>query len=222
MAQLKIDGMVFEVSDANIQAVVDNKIAAVKKDGDEKTATEKARADAAERDRAAAQAKADALEAKIKADEDRMVKCDECGGKGECKNCEGKGEYPAKMDTADRRAASLARMVDKRVDARATLRQLAAKVLGANVKLDGKADAEIKKLVVGKALPTFKLDGRNDDEINAAFDIATADAAKVAPIDSARPALVTAPKADDKPTDPEEAKRRYDERYLSANVKAKK
>lgn len=210
MPQLKIDGMVFEVSDANIQAVVDKAITAAAKAGEEKAAAEKTRADAAEKSAAEKQAKIDALEAQAKA------------VAAETFDFDGAKVLIADFRDPEKREPMLSAAADKRVDVRAALRQTAAKILGANVKLDGKTDREVKALVVAKAFPAYKLDGRSDMEINTAYDLA-ADGAKVVAVDTARAVAVPVePKKDEKPTDPEEARRRSDAAYLNANVKAKK
>jgi hypothetical protein len=229
MAQLKIDGLVFEVTDANMQAVIDKaltereqKIAAANKRADE---SEAARAEA-EKKRSEAQAKLDAEIERANADAEKMVKCDECSGNGECKNCDGKGEFPKKMDTADRRAASLGRMVEKRAHARGALLSEARRHLGANEKLDGKTDIDIKRAIVLKLKPKAKLDGQSDAYIQARYDDAIETAGSVTAIDEARRAAyvqaVESPKNDDKPADPNDAKARSDERYRTAHYKAKK
>lgn len=56
-------------------------------------------------------------------------------------------------------------VADKLVATRVALRTRAAKVLGADTKLDGKTATEIRALVIGKAFPTMKLDGLSADAL---------------------------------------------------------
>lgn len=215
MAQLKVDSLTFEVPDANIQTVVDKAIASAEKKSEEKAASEKARADAAEaakqgaeKERDEAKAKIDALEAKVQAISTESFDFD------------GAKILMADFRDPEKREPVLSAAIDKKADARAALRQTAVKYIGTNVKLDGKSDQEVKSLVIAKVFPSYKLDGRSAMEINTAFDLATNEKAPTA-VDAVRPAPVAA-KGDEKPSEPEEARKRSDAMYLSANVKAKK
>jgi hypothetical protein len=232
---LKVDGMTFETNDQNAQAAVDRVIAATKREADEKSATEKQRADNADKLRADAeksrdewQAKYDALCAKNKADDEKLVKCDECDGTGKvdgerCDGCDGKGEYAAKMDTAERRVVSLKRRIDRGVHERAKLYSDAQRVLGLNEKLDGKSTGEIKRLVILKLDKDAKLDGKSEDYVSARYDVAMEQFNARRPIDGPRLAVVQAPspdapRADHAPSqDPEEARRNMINRTLAAN-----
>lgn len=60
---------------------------------------------------------------------------------------------------------------------RGTLRADAAKVLGAEVKLDGLKADEIRKRVVAKALPNVKLDGLSADTLRGMYEAVVAGAA---------------------------------------------
>ena len=64
------------------------------------------------------------------------------------------------------------------VKARVELERRAAPLLGAEVKLDGMNDAEVRKAVVAKLEPEMKLDGRSDVYVEALFDRAVAAAEK--------------------------------------------
>lgn len=60
--------------------------------------------------------------------------------------------------------------LDELIKSRAALITNAAKILGDEVKLDGKSDLEIKKEVLAKACPKLDLKDRHTDYINARFD----------------------------------------------------
>lgn len=224
---LKIDGFSFEVTDANAQTIVDRALERAKKDAEDKaTAADAARA-AALKELGEAKAKIDAMEAQHKADAGKKVECDECDGTGkvdgeECDACDGKGEYAAREDSQERRDASLARRIDRGVRNRTALVVAAAAHLGKNEKLDGKSDLDIRKLVIAKLLPAFKLDGRTADEIAIAYDAALAGAPKAgakppARSDADREVVVKTDSGDDRPTDAAEARRRQDAKILEIN-----
>ncbi len=230
---IKVDGFQFEVNDPNAQACIDRAVAAARKDGDDKATAEKVRADNADKLRgelqkslSELQAKHDALEAQAKAHADKMVKCGECEGEGKvdgakCDNCEGEGEYESKADTAEKRKDSLNRIVSRLVNARATLLTEARRHLGANEKLDGKSDIEIKKLVITKLDKDAKLDGKDDAYVNMRYQVQI-DCAKVSPIAEARAAVtsqVADAHADEKPSDPEQARLAMLDRRRKAYVK---
>jgi uncharacterized protein len=61
---------------------------------------------------------------------------------------------------------------------RGALRESAAKVLGADVKLDGLKADEIRRRVVAKALPSVKLDGLSADTVGGMFEAVTAGAVR--------------------------------------------
>lgn len=75
----------------------------------------------------------------------------------------------------DAAKADLARAKDPQaiqalVSARAALEADARKVLGADVKLDGKTEDEVKRAAIAKAKPSIKLDGKSADYVSAMFD----------------------------------------------------
>jgi len=125
MTQLKVGKLQFEVADANIQAAVDQEIAAAKHSAE----SDRARADAAEKKLSHVEGEKDVLSAKL--DADKMIKCDECDGTGKledeskCENCDGEGEYSAKNDSYDRRVASRSRSVTREAKNLATNIELA-------------------------------------------------------------------------------------------------
>jgi len=178
MAKLTIDGMVFEVQDANAQAALDGFVARVQKDRDEKVAAEKLRADNAEKLREVAVKEKEALQ-----------------GKYDSKMAEDK--QPIKLDAAEitvadaadpaKFAAFVQPIVEARAMARASLLVEARKHLGANEKFDAyagkdgkmvpaKTDDEIKRLVIGKLKPSIKLDGKGAEYVQALYDDAVATA----------------------------------------------
>lgn len=61
---------------------------------------------------------------------------------------------------------------------RGALRESAAKILGADVKLDGLKADEIRRRVVAKALPSVKLDGLSADTVGGMFEAVTAGAVR--------------------------------------------
>jgi hypothetical protein len=68
--------------------------------------------------------------------------------------------------------------LQKAVKARVALEQSAIKVLGAEQRIDGLSDREVQEAVLKKARPEFKLEGRTDDAVSAAFDYALAGVAQ--------------------------------------------
>lgn len=67
-------------------------------------------------------------------------------------------------------ALEMPKKIAEQAAARATLETGARKVLGSEAKLDGKSDAEIRRMVAEKSAPSVKLDGKSDDYIAALFD----------------------------------------------------
>lgn len=239
--KVKLDGgFEIEVNDANAEAAIRRTIEEARQDGLNKAKAEKERADKAElelaeerRKLSASQAELDTLKNKAKADGEGMVKCDECGASGkidgvECKGCEGKGEFK-KADALDpkRRADSLERMVERAAAARAKLLQVAQAELGANENFDGKSNLEIKKAVIKKLQPDVKLDGKDESYINHRFDFEVEALAKrPSPVAQARAAAAPVPapgqtgqRADEKPSDPEAARKAMEARVLENNRK---
>lgn len=199
MLKMKLDGLEIEVGDANAQSIVERAIDKARKDGEEKFAVEKLRADTSEAklkeltaEVSTLKGKADTLEAASKVD----VKCDECDGAGEigsdkkkCDMCSGKGQMKADGLTFEARKASRARSEDRAVASRASARAaLIAKVtpvLGTKAKLDGKTDVEIKKMFLADTAKDLKLDGKDDSYVEGCFEVAfaKADKAQLRPID---------------------------------------
>lgn len=228
--QIKVDGFTFEVADPNAQAVIDRVIGIARKDGEDKAAAEKARADAAEKAKADLQKALSELQAKHDAlveAADAMKKCDECRGEGKvdgakCDGCEGKGEFEAKTDTADKRRDSIARQVKRGVRSRATLLVEARRHLGAHEKLDDLEDLQIKRLVVAKLQPKAKLDGCDAVYLQARYDAAIELAASgPSAIDIVRtvtdPTLIR--REDTAPADPDAARAAMMERNRNALLK---
>lgn len=186
--KMKIDGLELEVADANSQSIIERAIASARKDGEDKVAAEKLRADTAEKAKtdcekllAAEKAEKEKLDSKVQAYDAKMMKCDECSGSGkvgsdkDCKGCDGSGKM--KMDefsNDDKRAAMLTRIwaekekvaVAKRV---ALLDE--AKVLPTNLKLDEKSNLEIKALLVKKHAPSYKVDGKTEAQLDEALEV---------------------------------------------------
>lgn len=82
----------------------------------------------------------------------------------------------AKAKTAEQARADAEdpKKIAARIAGRVELETKARKHLGAEAKFDGKDDLAIKREVLAKAQPGLKLDGRSDDYIAAAFDVAAA------------------------------------------------
>jgi uncharacterized protein len=231
MAKLTIDGMVFEVQDANAQAALDGFVARVQKDRDEKVAAEKLRADNAEKLRDGAVKERDAAQGRLdarNAEDKQPIKLD--------------GQEISAADAVDpaKFAAFVQPIVDARAQARAALLVEARKHLGANEKFDAhtakdgkpvaaRTDSEIKRMVVIKLDPSAKLDGKSDDYVQARYDAVIEAAAKRQPqaIDLARATGGPAPipqlageRADEGgEADAEAARKAMIDRMLRANPK---
>lgn len=80
----------------------------------------------------------------------------------------------AKVVELTTKIAELPTKIAEAARVRADLETGARKVLGAEEKLDGKTDDEIRKAVAAKAHPTLKLDGAEPAYVKALFDIAVA------------------------------------------------
>lgn len=61
-----------------------------------------------------------------------------------------------------------------KVQTRVALERSASRVLGAETRIDGMTDREVQEAVLKKARPDFKLEGRTDDAVGAAFEFAIA------------------------------------------------
>lgn len=177
--KIRIDGIELDATDAS---VIQSKIDAL----------ESAKKDA-EAARDAAQAKADAEKSRADEAAEAMMKCDACAGEGKvdgktCDKCDGCGEMP-KAAKADGFGKWLAAKLDSAVRARVALEVEARKHLGADAKLDGVSDLDVRRQVIGKLAPECKLDGRTEAYILARYD-AEVERAKPAPaVDQARQVL---------------------------------
>jgi hypothetical protein len=75
------------------------------------------------------------------------------------------------------------------VDARAALEATAHQVLGAEAKLDGLKDDEIRRRVLAVKLPGLKLDGQHPSYVEAAFEVAVRDLPARPPSQETAPAI---------------------------------
>lgn len=218
--ELKIDGYKFEVNDPNAQTTVDRAIANAKKDGEDKAAAEKTRADNATKlhvdvkaELSTLQAKHDTLAEKVKKDGAETLKID------------GAEISLVEFFDGEKRSKFLQTVTASKVKTRATLLAEARRHLGANEKLDELEDIAIKKLVIAKLKPEAKLDGKDATYIEARYDGAVEDAAKTTPIDRAREQITTPPagvtvNVDHLPSnDPDAARKAMEARMLAANSK---
>jgi hypothetical protein len=159
MEKITINGVTFEVSSQVAQAIN----AKFKADADAFAAKEKLHADAlAAADKALKEAKTE-LD-KVKADADV--------NKGKLDSATKKLEETEKA----RKDAEDPKKVQAVVAARVSLETQARAILGEDEKLTEKTDSEVKRLVVTKAFPDIKLDGKSEDYVGALFDRAVADA----------------------------------------------
>lgn len=167
--KIRIDGIECEVSETAAALIAKRETAVteqIKQLGDDKTKAEKAHADALstlktelERTKAAADAekiKADAAAKKLE----------------EAEKARKDAEDPKKLQ------AAIAARVDLEGKARA--------ILGDAAKLSEKTDAEVKRDVVAKAMPSIKLDGKGEAYVEALFDRAVADFEEEHPMSKTR------------------------------------
>lgn len=227
MAKLVIDGMTFEVADANAQAAYDGFVARMNKQCDEKVATANLAKENEAKLRTTAEKERDAIQGKhdAKMAEDRQpLKLD--------------GQEIAIADALDpvKFDAWVTPISQARAHGRASLLVEARKHLGANEKFDAhkgkdgkdvaaKSDTEIKRLVVMKLDQSAKLDGKSDEYIQARYDAAVERSDKNGrSVDTAR--TVTAPTLslvqDDQEPDPVAARKAMEARMLAANVRSPK
>jgi hypothetical protein len=80
----------------------------------------------------------------------------------------------ADLKKAQAQIAEMPAKVKAEIVARVALEGQAREVLGTEVRLDGKSDREVKAEVLGKLAPDFKVDGRPDAYVDAAFDLRVA------------------------------------------------
>lgn len=76
--------------------------------------------------------------------------------------------------------------LNARIDARVALVTAARKILGTEVKLDDKSDDDVRKLVIAKAKPDLKLDGKSAEYVSARFDAIVESGENVGLNDAAR------------------------------------
>lgn len=76
------------------------------------------------------------------------------------------------VEKAKTDAAETAKAEASRVDARVTLLDSARGILGAETSFAGKTDREVRTAALVKVDPASKFDGKSDDYVTAAFDIA--------------------------------------------------
>jgi hypothetical protein len=161
MEKITINGVTFEVSSQVAQAIN----AKFKADADAFAAKEKVHADAvAAAEKGLKDAKAELDKTKADADANK-VKLDSATKKLE-------EAEKAHKDAAD------PKKVQALIAARVSLEGQARSILGEDEKIAEKTDSEVKRLVVAKAFPDLKLDGKSDEYVGALFDRAVADVAE--------------------------------------------
>lgn len=79
------------------------------------------------------------------------------------------------------------------IKARVELESQAQRVLGSEIKFDGKSDREVREMALIKLTPTLKLDGRDDAYVTARFDMAVEDFKPLTAAQLAAAALGTPP-----------------------------
>ena len=230
--KFKIDAFEIEVADTNVQSIIERVISGARKDAEDKLGVVKAdlavRESAlqlAEKSLADMKAKFDELDGKTKADAAKTKDCPDCEGSGKidgkaCDSCGGEGTVKADafLDSA-KLDALINRIAARRADARADLIAKAREVLGTNAKFDGKTLLDIKREVVGKLNPKLTLDAAASAEfVQGAFtSVMAGRAAAPAAIDLVRTTQTDiAPRADEKPADPQSARAAMLERNRSA------
>lgn len=223
--ELRIDGLVFQVTDPNAQAAYDR---ALKQREDAKSeavaqnATAQSVAAQAVKDKDTAQAKADNAASELK--QIRDTKISRIG----ITVAEALDE--AKCD------AALTSVVQAAAAARAALLVEARKHLGANEVFDAhkdaksgkdvpaKSDLEIKRLVVEKLDSSVKLDGKSEDYVQARYDGLVEAAGKkvVAPLAQLRAAVTPqpgeTPREDAAPTDAAAARKAFEAKMIADNL----
>lgn len=223
---LKIDGLTYEVNDANAQASYDRQL----KQLTDAAAADKTRADNADalsakhqKDTESLQAKFDTLENAQKTILAEKVKI-------------GAAEISfADFRDADKRDGFLCGVIEKAAAERASLIVEARKHLGANEKFDAhedkdgkqvaaKSDLEIKRLVVLKLDKDAKLDGKSADYVQARYDAETVRVSKstARPVERALKAVAPTIDSGDEPvveqhTDAASARKAMEQRYLKIN-----
>jgi hypothetical protein len=186
---LRIDGQEFSVTDANAQVAFDRALANERKKCEDEIASQRSRADSAQRllsdvqkNLSTVTGERDALEAQIRAQGMEKIKFDD-----------------AEISLADLRDEKKGRAffdgaVEKASAVRAALINEAKQFLG--TRLDGLSNLAIKKLVIGKLDPGAKLDGQSDEYVHATYEtlMRFASKGKPRPIDRVRE--ITAPPSD--------------------------
>jgi uncharacterized protein len=123
---------------------------------------------------------------------------------------------------ADLVAANDPKRLDAAINARVALVVDASKVLGTEIKLDGKTAREIRELVIAKAKPSIKLDGRSDDYCEALFDDVVSSGFRADGIQGFQQALTGVERQDASATSDEDADKEDAEYEKKRAGKAKK
>jgi uncharacterized protein len=144
MVKIKVDGIEVEVANEQAAQLITRALA----DRDSNIDTAKADAKKAREDAATAEktAKTEAEAQRARAD-----------------------VAEAKVKELDKARTDAAGAFPAAVQARVALESKAREVLGADAKLDGKPDREVKALVIGKLSPDLKLDGEGDAYVDAVY-----------------------------------------------------
>lgn len=172
MIKITIDGVECEVSEVAAQLI--------RKQDAERAEKKKKREDA---QALADKVHTDALAAKDKELAAAKVEADKQKARADAAEVAKEAAEKARKDAEDPKKVAAV------VAARVALESSARSILGADAKLDGKTDLEVRREVVVKAMPSLKLDGKSDAYVEALFDSAVADEAKRNPMDRARGAL---------------------------------
>jgi uncharacterized protein len=144
MVKIKVDGIEVEVANEQAAQLITRALA----DRDSNIDTAKADAKKAREDAATAEktAKTEAEAQRARAD-----------------------VAEAKVKELDKARTDAAGAFPAAVQARVALESKAREVLGADAKLDGKPDREVKALVISKLSPDLKLDGEGDAYVDAVY-----------------------------------------------------
>lgn len=117
------------------------------------------------------------FETKVKADAAKLTTESKRADAAEAQRDEAKDALKKATDPAT---------LNARIDARVALVTSARKILGADVKLDDKSDEDVRKLVIVKAKPDLKLDGKSAEYVTARFDAIVESGENVGLNDAAR------------------------------------
>jgi hypothetical protein len=125
-------------------------------------------------------------------------------------NSEIQARFDGLTETHKKTAAELVELPGKlrgEIAARTALEGQARRVLGADVKLDGLTDRQVREATLVKLHPTLKLDGKDDAYIAVRFDVAlegvrdktATDKAREAALGGTSPVVIRTDSADDDP-----------------------